>query len=428
VQWHRALLPLDFALAVLAGVGVEALARGTDRARVLRVAGAGFAAVGLVLALVYAVGRGHLPAHEAALRARSFLWPAGETVLGLVVVGVLARAGGRSGPGRPGSGRPGSARSWSGRGAGWWAAVVLVLANTGFLVAAGAPLPSSSPTPLTPTAAERALGKAVGPALVAFGTSTCFTPDQLGEVPDVNDAFGLRQFADYDPLLPYGYGSSWVAQTGQEPLQRPAGSLVPFSLYCPAVTTVAQARLYGIGFVLEPSGTPGPPGTVRDTRVGDEVLYRVPGSASATLVPATAVGSPPSEDAPGRPVAVTGAGSTTWHVRTDARGWGELRLRLSDVPGWHATLDGRPLALTRFAGVMLQARVPPGRHLVTVTYRPTTFVAGVVLAVVAVVGLVGTPLLARRRARGRRRGGNRDPGAARPDRAERAVAGGVSAP
>jgi uncharacterized membrane protein YfhO len=78
-----------------------------------------------------------------------------------------------------------------------------------------------------------------------------------------------------------------------------------------------------------------------------------------------------------------------------------LRLRLTDVPGWHATIDGRPLPLERYAGVMLQARLPAGRHVVELHYRPSAFDDGLVLAALAVVGLVVVPLAARLRRRAR---------------------------
>ncbi len=65
-----------------------------------------------------------------------------------------------------------------------------------------------------------------------------------------------------------------------------------------------------------------------------------------------------------------------------------LRLRLVDVPGWHATIDGKPLQLIRFAGVMLQARIPPGHHTIELQYWPDTFTAGIVVAMVTVVALV----------------------------------------
>jgi uncharacterized membrane protein YfhO len=64
-----------------------------------------------------------------------------------------------------------------------------------------------------------------------------------------------------------------------------------------------------------------------------------------------------------------------------------LRLRLTDVPGWHATIDGRPVRLQSFARVMLQLEVPAGRHTVELSYWPTTFSVGLVLFAVAALGL-----------------------------------------
>lgn len=77
-----------------------------------------------------------------------------------------------------------------------------------------------------------------------------------------------------------------------------------------------------------------------------------------------------------------------WHVQTNGTTPQILRLRLVDVPGWHATIDGKPLQLIRFAGVMLQARIPPGHHTIELQYWPDTFTAGIVLAMVAVIALV----------------------------------------
>ena len=57
-----------------------------------------------------------------------------------------------------------------------------------------------------------------------------------------------------------------------------------------------------------------------------------------------------------------------------------LRLRLIDIPGWTATIDGHPLKLSRFLGIMLQARIPPGIHTIELTYWPTAFTIGLVVA------------------------------------------------
>ena len=82
-----------------------------------------------------------------------------------------------------------------------------------------------------------------------------------------------------------------------------------------------------------------------------------------------------------------------------------LRLALTDVPGWHATIDGRPLALHPYDGVMLQARVPGGTHLIELHYWPATFTLGLVVGALALAGVVlflAAPAL--RRGRGRAAG------------------------
>jgi uncharacterized membrane protein YfhO len=102
-------------------------------------------------------------------------------------------------------------------------------------------------------------------------------------------------------------------------------------------------------------------------------------------------------------VPITDPDPATWTLVTDAPGPTVLRLRLSANPGWHATIDGRPLALEPFGGVMLQARVPPGRHVVVVRYWPNTFTAGIVLAIGAVAIFVVVFLLGWVRRHRRRR-------------------------
>ncbi len=77
----------------------------------------------------------------------------------------------------------------------------------------------------------------------------------------------------------------------------------------------------------------------------------------------------------------------TWRVAVDSTSASVVRLRLTDVPGWNATIDGRPLALQSWAsGLMLQARVPAGRHVVELQYWPAAFTVGIVVAGSIVVG------------------------------------------
>jgi hypothetical protein len=265
-------------------------------------------------------------------------------------------------------------------------------------VAAGAPLWSSSASYLPTTPAERQLARLVGTQSVGFGDNGCFG-HQLGIVPDDNVALGVRELADYDPLIPKTFTESWRDATGDDtaPATFPG---VPFSVVCPAVTSVATARQFGVAYVVEPAAKPGPPGTTRVGRVGAEDLYRVPGAGPATLVPLRAGDPAPAVAASGALVPVTYPGPASWRLETNATTASLLRLRLTAVPGWHATIDGRPLPLTQWAKVMLEARVPPGHHVIELRYWPDTFSVGLVCAAVAVSGLCAAGVaggLARRR-------------------------------
>jgi uncharacterized membrane protein YfhO len=52
--------------------------------------------------------------------------------------------------------------------------------------------------------------------------------------------------------------------------------------------------------------------------------------------------------------------------------------------------------------MMFQARIPPGRHVIELSYWPKRFTDGIVVAALGVIGLVTTGLVARRRMVGAR--------------------------
>jgi hypothetical protein len=266
------------------------------------------------------------------------------------------------------------------RSPGLWAALLLVAFQTAFLVDMGSSQWSSKSSSFTATPAVLELQQAVGTSLVGLGKMACQTANAaLGIPANANVVFGVSELAAYDPMLPRTYYQAWTSASGT------AGGYPSTSRYCPAVTTVALARRYGVSFVLEPKGSHGPTGSVFDTAIGHEDLYRIPGAAVATLVPSHS-GRPPSVDAKGTPVPVTHPTDRSWRLVADVSQTQELRLRLTDVPGWHATIDGHSLPLEQYAGVMLQAQIPPGRHVVELSYWPTSFTVGIVLA--AISGLV----------------------------------------
>ena len=105
-------------------------------------------------------------------------------------------------------------------------------------------------------------------------------------------------------------------------------------------------------------------------------------------MPLTSSKAMPKRTAAGTPVPVIEPSPSSWTMHTSSKSAGILRLRLTNLPGWKAEVDGKPLALHRFAGVMLQAQIPAGDHTVELHYWPTTFTAGLALAAGSVVGLV----------------------------------------
>ncbi len=382
ILWYRAVAPMALGLAVLAGVGTDVLVRSGTMRDVLRWLGGGFAVAGAVLLALWLFGRGHLPRVEATFRSKSFIWPVVATAVGLGACVWLIWARRRTGD-------TDTAPRVSSR-VGAWAAMALIACETVFLVVSGVPVWWSSPTGFTPTPAVVALHHAVGPAVVAHGTTAC---NSQGITPNVNAAFGVRELAAYDPVIPRVYFLNWRYLTGQQ--AGPSGSFI----YCPAVTTATLARRYGVEYVLEPRGAPGPQGGVFDQKIGDEDLYRIPGAAIATLTDLAANGGIPGPDVTGTPVDVTHSDPASWTLVTHSTKPAVLRLRLTNLPGWHGSVDGRSLGLTTFSGVMIQARVPAGTHTIELHYWPGAFSVGLLLAGAAVVGLVALPIVGRIRRR-----------------------------
>ena len=213
----------------------------------------------------------------------------------------------------------------------------------------------------------------------------------MGIMVNDNLLYDVHEFATYDPMTPYAYFSSYDIQTSK---------LAQYEdVFSPTITSTQAARLYGISFLLEPSGAPGPRGSVFDRSLGDEDLYRVPGAAAATLVALGKNGTLPGKYVDGAPATVTHPSPNAWRMVTHPTTQSVLRLRLSNVPGWRATIDGKPVTVRPFARIMLQVRVPPGRHVVELQYWPTTFSFGIVVALCAALGLAILLFVARIRSR-----------------------------
>ena len=110
IRWVRSIQILGFALSILAGVGLDALVRSRGDRQVRNVLGAGFAAMAVLLALLWAFGRGASAPRRGGYPSRSFIWPAVEVVIGLAVF--VLSGGGAAGCAAAGTPtRPGPERS-----------------------------------------------------------------------------------------------------------------------------------------------------------------------------------------------------------------------------------------------------------------------------------------------------------------------------
>ncbi len=390
----RALIPLGFSLAILAGIGLDEVVRSTD-ARVVRTSLLwGFGAGALLLAGLWFFGRGggygKLPhafyVFAVHSRAESFVWPVVCVAVGLACAIFL-----------------------------WFrfrmdvrlvGAIALLVCETWFLVAAGSIQIASSPDGAPPTPAVTALQHDVGSAVVGTSSVAC----TLGIPPEVNISYKVHELNLYDPIVPSSYFSTWEENTTT------SSSFPTLNMFCPAIVTAAQARLFGVSYVIVAAGRPGPAGGVFVTRLRvarpsksagsprgsaeDQDLYRIPGTGRATVMSVRPGQPPPPPDAPGTPVTVDDPNPTRWSVTTDTRTPAVLRLHLTAVPGWHASIDGRPLELQTVSGVMFQARIPPGRHVITLQYWPASFTTGLILAAATFVVfafVLGRELLITRR-------------------------------
>ncbi len=380
--WSRSLIPLAFCMSILAGIGLDAVLRTSERRRAARLALGTSGAIAGVLALVWA--------SATSVRADSFVWPAVSTAVGVAAFGTLVVVDRRS-----------VRRSEGVRRSSWLVLGVagsLLLCQTALLLAVDAPLPSSTSTPYPLTPGIAALQRAAGSSLVGLGNISYLTGGYgLGLRPNTNVAYGIHEFAVYDPITPSVWFAKWKPTNGTR-----VGVTSPFYDFAPGIPSAVVARRYGISYVLEPTGAAGPSGSVFDTRVGNEVLYRIPGAATATLVPESSSAAWPSTDVRGKAVSVDWPGSSEVRVLTNTSSAQVLRLRVASLPGWHATIDGRPLALTPYLSMMLQAHIPSGKHIIELRYWPDRFTAGLVIAACTVILFVIAAFIAGRRSRSER--------------------------
>ncbi len=492
ITFGRGLLLIDAMLAILAAVGLDALVRGRPRVDGWLALAAGWAATGIA---ARAAGGDHLSAGARALRLDG-LWAAVAGLGALTVVAAACSIRDRLVTGRDrrdtGAGRAGSRRVAT---IAVGTAVALLLgAQAGSLVAASASINTWSHAYLPENAAIRGLLRAAGTRLVALGGG--HGPGQaphLGLFPELNAAYGLRELAGYDAMTPKLLEAAWVrfAPVPDLASHELAGDVTSFS---PALTSVAEARYFGVSYVLEPSrpprrlavdarhtvaaalrrdgvtsaaivtgvlddlewlleqplvakrfpatvpsfltaylavvasapgDLPTPPtplgveaarrtsalakhdptlersleaalttapldGLIKAARLGDEVLYHVPGPAGARV---PAGGGLATSD-----LTYTGNASAAVSLALTHAAW--VTLAVNDEPGWSASTAGAVLPVRRDPSTgELEVRAPAGRHVITLDYWPEGLSLGLACASAAAVvfGVLVVPLRWRRR-------------------------------
>jgi uncharacterized membrane protein YfhO len=102
---------------------------------------------------------------------------------------------------------------------------------------------------------------------------------------------------------------------------------------------------------------------------------------------------------PGELREISDNGDGAYLLASDSRAAVRAVLRVTALPGWHLSVDGRPVALSTYDGVMETALLPAGDHRLLLTYLPAGLVVGEVLALGALLVLVAGGVVAREKRR-----------------------------
>ena len=375
VYWQRIFVPLTLCIAVLSGFGCNMVVKNARQSDVAKWLGGLFIFSGISLFVLVVSTKGDLPESLQNIRNSSYWGPILGVSLGLVVALFLLL----------------SRHSWNskpmtllGGSAGPLAGLVLLLVSTGFLLTSGAPTVSATNHYVEPTKQVALLERLVGSSRVG---SLGYCLDK-GIPSEYNSSFNISQLNAYSSTIPAAYFyNAW--ETGTLPRSWRSALSSDFVWYCPQITTMQAARLYGVGFVLTPANAFGPPGSSFVSNVGNENLYRIPSSGEATLVATKNRSFIPNSDTQGEVLEVTHPDESSMNLSTSSLNPGYLRIRLTNTPGWVATMDGKPLQLIPFDKMMLQAFIPPGQHRVSLLYWPRSFTLGLWIA-----GLTALSILA----------------------------------
>lgn len=224
----------------------------------------------------------------------------------------------------------------------------------------------------------------VAPELVQVLSTYLGRPDLQAAFPATSSGLGGL----------YSWASKTVLSDGGalDPAQRANFATHLSSLESSPALSGISVRL---GQALRP-----PPGVVVVGHIAGEELYEVKGAQRATF-------SNKASGSVTKDLSYTNDNHASVAVSTRTGGW--LELRITDVAGWHATAEGKILALRPWEQGMIEVKVPPGTKEVSLYYRPAGLGEGLGAAAGGLVGLillcVASRSISRDSGRARRRGG-----------------------
>ena len=379
IATQRMLPMLAFCVALLAGLGTEALRRrwqdpGTRRRLLASLVVCGGV---LVYLLVISHGPGMTPA-EVSARRSALLWP---------LLTALGMAGPSPWPSGPVPGRapgPNTAGAWIPA-----ACLVLLAAQSAYLVLAGVGLNSYSSRPYPVDSKIATLQRLVGDGLVALdGPNTKDVTQWTGTgiYPEVNLGYGVRELAIHDPVLPPSYLRTWPVAAAT------VNDRLGDNVFVPSVGSATRARFYGAQFILASPGRR-PRGAVFVTKIPAALvkyvlLYKVPGAAQFSFGQSSSGLSSSGQDEGARVLAQSQPQNGTWRLAVRVPKASALTARVTYLPGWHVLADGHVLPVHEVDGLFVGATVPAGTRTIVVRYWPGGLSTGFALAMAAAVVLV----------------------------------------
>jgi|GEM_PF-4265476 len=463
IGFTRARVILDFIIAMLGGIGLEDIMQSGFTISLRKYFAISSFAIGSIILYLFVkfkiLGMYKLNSQEVSIRTDAFVWAA-IFFLAMAIFYLWWRIGNR--------------------GSVWF----LVISQATLLLFAGVGINTYGSRYYPETKGMMTLRQTVGTGLLGTMNISSIAREEYGYFPETNIAYGVKEFAGYDPMIPKIYAISWHALTGNN-----ISRTIKSPHFTPSISSLRIAREYGIQYVIGmpyfpvfmkgnssyiialtlkkaglytklniyatilllerytlrqdlqsafPLQTPNLIQTLLDwtkqfqlgektdsdwkmftpyahqykvlmqytdvhPNFGRELMRSLAVSSSFNannlvlhetnynLYSVSRSSEFSVEGGTSKVISVSNPNNYTWVIRVNGSGNADaetLISRLTDVPGWHATIDGKAVALRSWNDVMQQMNVPGGDHTIKIWYWPRLFTIGIVMSIFALLALI----------------------------------------